>query len=169
MERNDEGGWYEQNKHIFPLHENVRTRIQLRDFLAGNRKLILISLQQEFLLSKGSTNFSTSKNSWWTNKKSFILLECNILIFTCKYMRPDSAVCRLGSCSMLLTNPFHTIALKNSYWAIKLELRDWRSSAPLCKFYVRSSGGDPPCPLQTSQWALPSMQTKQLLHQGHES
>lgn len=62
MGRNDEGGWYEQNKHIFPPHENVRMRIQLGDFLAGNWKLILIFLRKESLQSKGSTSCSNLKN-----------------------------------------------------------------------------------------------------------
>lgn len=64
MGRNDEGGWYEQKKHTFPLHENVSMRIQLGDFLAGNWKLILIFLQKESLQSKGSINCLTSKYFW---------------------------------------------------------------------------------------------------------
>lgn len=58
-----------------------------------------------------------------------------------------------GNWSMLLTNPFHTINEQLLSNKIK-EMGDWGSLACLCKFYARPSGGDSPCPPQTSQWAL---------------
>lgn len=75
---------------------------------------------------------------------------------------PDTRQCcfaDFGSWSMLLINPFHTINEQLLSNKIK-EMGDWGSPSRLCKFYVRPSAGDPPCPPQTSQWALAFMQTK---------
>lgn len=150
MGRNGEGGWYEQNKHIFPLCENEnsaggflsRKQEINPDFPAKwvpaiQGKYQLLNFKK-FLVSqqKVSQSWRSSAIFWY----SLINAWHQPMLFA-----------DFGSWNMLLTNPFHNNCI-NELLSNKIkELWDWSSSAHLCKFYVRPSSSDPSCSPQISQ------------------